>query len=353
MEAGFNRAAQLWKNWEQKQQMLREVFGTHPVATNLDRQQYDYLRQGMQRISAPSADEKMVLELIVAAQDKLERRLYPNPVIRFFHQVKDALITGPIQAARQERLASQNILELEGKLGQLGFSGEKLDLREKLDYQRGAVQLSLSSDTGAGKELLADLKLEMDAKGNYQLKEMSVSLRDPADSLGDRAHTFPSSLALTAKDAFHLLQGRAVFKWDGYTENDRWLQLDFKGAGSGQGTLRSFGAESRFDLKKELVVLAGELNKGDLAANEVLKALEAGKQVMAKPPLGEAVFLEADPANRQVLLRDAKQRPITLDELKESKAQQKQELENALAPKRELNLEKQTVKETAQALQMS
>lgn len=38
MPGEFNRAAQLWKNWEQKQQMLKDVFSGDSVSADLDRQ---------------------------------------------------------------------------------------------------------------------------------------------------------------------------------------------------------------------------------------------------------------------------------------------------------------------------
>ncbi len=108
--------------------------------------------------------------------------------------------------------------------------------------------------------------------GRYELEGYTGALKDPSGNIQERSFRFAASLALTAKEAVNLLEGRAVLKQDGTREAGNWLQLDFKSIDrNGEHVLKSYSADQGFDLKKELAVLAGELGRGELAANEVLK----------------------------------------------------------------------------------
>ncbi|RZJ76743.1 MAG: hypothetical protein EOO45_01130 [Flavobacterium sp.] len=349
MAGEFNRAAQLWKNWEDKQQMLKDVFGGDAVAADLGRQKYDFLTQGMHLINRPSADEKMVLELITKATVKLEKELYPNPLLRLLHQVKEIVFDKPMQVARQQKMLAANVIALDNTLNRYGFGAANNDLARKLDYQQQSIGIDLAGTGDTSRNLQISLTLEKDPSGRFQLDSFSAVLKDASGLAPERSYRFPAAMRVTAKDAVNLLEGRAVFKQGEGRESGNWLQLDFDREDQRGGpVLKSINPHQGFDLKKELATLAGELSRGELAGNDVLKALEAGKQVAIKPVLGEVVFLEADPAKTQVLIKDMGGAPISLDQLKENKAQQKQELENSLMPVRTLTFEKQ--KETEQSL---
>ncbi len=153
MSGQINRAAQLWQNWEQKQQMLKEVFGGDAVAADLSRQKHDFLTQGMHQITRPSADEKMVLELIGKATGKLEKQLYPNPLIRLLHKVKELVYDQPLRAAKMERQKLGDVFRLETALEKLGIAGSKLDLASALDYQRQSIELNIAAPYGTARIL--------------------------------------------------------------------------------------------------------------------------------------------------------------------------------------------------------
>ncbi len=353
MAGEFNRASQLWKNWEQKQQMLKDVFSGDSVSADLDRQKYDFLSRGMHQISRPSDDEKMVLELIGKATGKLEKQLYPHPVMRLLHHLKQWIYDKPLWLARQEKLQAANLVQLDAALNKHGFGGAGIQLAEKLDYQLQSIGIDLTAPGAATHNMTVQLHLEKDASGHYQLDGFTASLKDGSGLSSVRSYQFPAAMDVSAKEAFNLLEGRAVFKQPAGQDSGHWLQLDFSGVEARDPLMKTFRQQEGPDLKKELAVLAGELNRGELAANDIIKALERGGQVAARPILGEPVFLEADPAGRKVLLRDSSQQPITLAELKESKAQQKQEVDQSRKPSQQVDLNRQKLKKQEHSLSIS
>jgi len=350
----INRAAELWRNWEDKQQMLQGVFNGDAVAADLSRQQYDFLTQGMHRINAPSSDEKMVLELIKRATGKLERKLYPIALIRILHKVKELLYDKPFLSAKMDRVKTNDVFRLKSTLNKMGIAADKLNLPAVLDYQRVAINLKVSSPYGTSGNLELSLHLEKDSSDRYQLDSYTATLKSSSLELQDRSYSFPVSLNVAAKDALNLLEGRAVFKQDEGKQSGNWLQLDFKSVDQkGQPVLKSYGSDQGFERKKELAVLAGELNRGELSANGIQKGLEAGKQVMIKPVLGDALFIEANPVERGILLKNEKQQPITLTQLKQEQAQQQLEREASVSPARQFTFEKQKPKEADFSFQIS
>lgn len=306
----------------------------------------------MHQISRPSADEKMVLELIGKATGKLERQLYPYPVIRLLHQLKQLIYDKPLWLIRQEKLQAANLINLDAALNKHGFGGAKIQLAEKLDYQRQSIGIDLVAPGGSTHTMEVKLHLEKDVSGRYHLGGFTASLNGSSGFSNGRSYRFPAAMEVSAKEALNLLEGRAVFKQPAGHDSGHWLQLDFPGAGARNPLMKTFRQQDGLDLKQELVVLAGELNRGKLAANDITKAMEKGSQVAVRPILDELVFLEADPAGRSVLLRDGSQQPISLAGLKEIRMHQKQELEASLKPvqQAELNRHKLKAQEHSQSI---
>lgn len=342
MDSG-NRAIALWRNWEAKEKMLLEVFGRDKVAENLWREKLDFLSAGMQRIGSVTPDEKLVLGLIKKSALRLEKELYPTILKRYAYRVKRMFLDRPIAGFRFRRLKKQNIAGLEKVIDQMGIDTARLNLQRSLDFEKQQVDVSLSSPLSAGNRFEIALHLEKDISGQFQLEGYSAKLSNALNPGSNRSFGFKADLGISSREALNLLQGRAVLKeLAGLDMTERkWLQMDFS-ASAGSPILHEFSA-SGFNLPEQLEKIAGGLNRPELLAVPILRAMEQGNQVVVQHLSGEKVFLEASPLSGKIVLRDEQQRAVTLEKVLKTKAK-------SVALKPELKISRVRQKQQDQSL---
>ncbi|KRT15951.1 hypothetical protein ASU31_10605 [Pedobacter ginsenosidimutans] len=342
MAAEVNRAIALWRNWEAKEKMLLEVFGHGKISENLGREKLEFLSAGMQRISSASPDEKLVLAIIRKSIRRLEKELYPHPVVRLANKIKRLVLDQPLVRLKEGRLKKRNMAALDKVTSGLGIDTTKLNLKRALDFQRQQVDISLSSLQRAGKRFEMVLHLEKDVSGQFKLQGYSGKLENTFDPESNRSFGFDVAMDISSQEALNLLQGRAVLKDFGVggISEAKWLQLDFTSLNA--PLLREFGKADGFDLGKQMEQIAGGLNRPELLSSHILKAMERGNHIAVNSLSGEKILLEASPLSGKILLRDERLRVVSLEkvirkkeksleikpELKISKVQQKQQTQS-------------------------
>lgn len=320
MDAG-NRAIALWRNWEAKEKMLLEVFGHGKVSENLVREKYMFLSEGMRRIGAASEDEKLVLGLIKKSALRLGKQLYPHPVLRLFYRVKRMVFDRPVLDYKLARARKKNLSALDKVISSLGVDTARLNLAAALDSGKKQVDIPLSSALSAGRQFEMELHLERESSGELKFSGYSARLKNAFDPAMSRSFGFDAALGISSSEALNLLQGRAVLKdygSEGFS-GAGWLQLDFA-ASSGSGpVLRELAKADGFDLERQLEALAKALGRPELASGGVLNAMERGNQVMVQDASGDRLYLEASALSGKLLLRDEKQRPVSLEKVLKAK----------------------------------
>jgi len=324
-----NRAIVLCENWQDKMIMLEEVFGKG-IEKDIARQKYDFLQEGINRISkGASQDEKLVLDMVRKTVGKLEKQLYPNPLIRILRRLKSVLYDQPVQAAKFKKLKTENLASLTDTLGGLGLNPDKLNLDRKLDFEQARTVIDLISPWGTN-NYEVKVSFDKDASGQYQMSSYTGMLKDWSNPEKNRSYTFDVNLGINAREAANLLQGRAVLKYYPVGENrmaSKWMQLDFKNlTPDGKSQLKETPADHDFNLRQEVTKIAKTLNKPELASMKALNGMEEGNQIALKQLNGKTTYLEASPLNKQIVILNDKQQPITLEQLKKQK-------EAALKPK--------------------
>lgn len=321
MNGQVNRAAQLWQNWEEKEKMLREVFGRKPPSENFNKQRYEFLSRGMDRISKDiTPDEKLVLGLIKKATARLEKELYPNRLLRLVRKVKRVLYDKPRAASKLKGMKEDNIRSLNQALSGLGFDAEKLNLNKILDFERREINLNMATSYGVDHNFKVQLHLEKGADGMYQLQGYTGTLKNPNEPDGGKSCRFDAGTNINALEAVNLLQGRAVMKNFQIGENrmaSKWVQLDL--ASDGKPALKEVDANHEFNIRQEITKVEQVLDKPELYSTKVLRGMEKGNQVALKHVSGGTTYLEADPLAKRILIRNERQQPVTLDKLKKEK----------------------------------
>jgi len=319
MEGQKNRAIGLWESWHQKQTMLESVFGSG-IAAELDKEKFEFLSAGIARITpGANADERLVLAMLSKTTRRLEKQLYPSPVLRVLLKIKSLLYDRPVQAAKFRKLKTENMESLSRSLSSIGINADQLNLDKKLDFESPSLDLAIVSPYGTDHNFKINLHMQRNELGAYELKGYTAELKDSLNAEKSRSYRFDATMGVNMRETVNLLQGRAVMKHYHTSENrmgSKWLQLDFKRlTAEGKPLLKEMGADYEFNIRQQVTGIASTLEKWDLTSSRVLDGLEKGNQIVLKQVSGETAYLEANAIERQVLIRDSQQKPVKLESL--------------------------------------
>lgn len=308
-----NRAAQLYQNWESKQTELEAMGGMKPDGAGLLKLKYDFLREGLYRISLnPAEQEKLHLFALETVVGKLQKQLYPNLLVRWSLRLKEALWDKPRHLRSFEAQRAENIAELTVMLKKTGMSGLTGNLENSLDYESPQQTISgihLLADQG---KLLVALQLEKERVGVYKPLDYQVVWNTADEQV--RSCRIPAESGIDLSEAFNLLQGRAVYKGFENVEGKvirQWVQLDPKASGT-EKPLVTFLPGHDFDLKKQLQEVAVQLETYGLMKEQTLKQLEMGSQVAVELNGKGSFQVQANPGAKSLDLFDHNQQPVSL-----------------------------------------
>ncbi|WP_339750819.1 hypothetical protein [Algoriphagus aquimarinus] len=121
----------------------------------------------------------------------------------------------------------QNIEELQDRMKYSGF-GDTLnqELEKKIKAGKSNFELTLTKEVGE-KKLDYELHFRKSDEGKYYYNGFDAKLTNPDGK--EQSQRFYQNQGISAKEAFNLLEGRAVFKSLFNKEGERynaWLQLD-------------------------------------------------------------------------------------------------------------------------------
>lgn len=213
--------------------------------------------------------------------------------------------------------------------------------QENLDYLNERLKYS-GFDESLGKELEKKLKAgsenftipaQMEVEGRkmdmqlhfgksnvsdrYFFNKYDVSLTNNNPSIEPKTHTFYANQGVTVKEAFNLMEGRAVQKSLLNADKEpykAWLQLDLGvKEENGNFKLDQYHENYGYDLKKVLESLpikeAFDGNKADW----LLKSVQKGNQypvTMQKDGKEELMYVEANPKYKSVNVFDSQKRMV-------------------------------------------
>ncbi|WP_246611456.1 hypothetical protein [Arthrospiribacter ruber] len=217
---------------------------------------------------------------------------------------------------------------------------ENLDyLKERLKYSGFDESLGtqLEKKLKAGEEnFTLPLKMEVEGRNmdmqlhfgksavsdRYFFNKYDVSLSNANASIEPKTHTFYANQGVTVKEAFNLMEGRAVMKNLLNAEKEpykAWLQLDLGvKEQNGNFKMEQYHENYGYDVKKVLENLpikeAFDPNKADW----LLKAVQKGNQypvTMQKDGKEELMYVEANPKFKSVNVYDSQMRTVKTNEL--------------------------------------
>lgn len=217
---------------------------------------------------------------------------------------------------------AENLKYLTDNLKYMGF-GEKLneELQQKMQDGKTDFQLTASVEFNK-KSFEATLNFrKSDSSDMYFFNNYQASLEK---SNGEKVeHTFylNKGKGVTAKEAFNLLDGRAVHKdlvtKDG-NEYKAWLQLDFENKTDKGFEVKQFHENYGYDLKAAV----GKFAVAELNDPEKEKALMASLQkgnvqsvTIEKDGESHKMFMEANPQYKNVTLYDSSMKMVAKESI--------------------------------------
>lgn len=232
----------------------------------------------------------------------------------------------PVQNYSQQNPSNMertNLDYLKDNLKYLGF-GDKLNDKLEASLREGKPQFQLQAQMEYnGKPFEATLNFrQSEQTGMYFFNNYKASLERTNGESVSQTFYLNKGKGVTTKEAFNLLDGRAVQK-DMVTKEGQkysgWLQLDFeKQDARGNHKVKQFHEVYGYDLKAAVGKLAvaelGDPKKDE----ELMKSLQKGNLqavTIEKDGMASKMFIEADPQFKKVTLYDANLKMVPKEDL--------------------------------------
>ena len=213
---------------------------------------------------------------------------------------------------------NENLQYLKDNLKYMGF-GEKQNesLERHLKEGKEAFQLTFNAEINQ-KTFEASLNFrKSDSSDMYFFNSYNASLERKTGEKVDQTFYLNKGKGVTAKEAFNLLDGRAVFKElankEGQTYN-AWVQLDFNNKDKNNNhEVKQYHENYGYDLKAAVSKFAiSELNDGE-KEKALMQSLQKGNVqsvTFEKDGSAHKMFIEANPQYKTVNLYDAQMKRV-------------------------------------------
>lgn len=214
----------------------------------------------------------------------------------------------------------RNLEYLKNQLKETGF-GQQLHGQLEDNIQKRLAEFTLRDQrTFDRDELICSLHFKRSPDSDlYFFSSFLSSLKKQGQGQKiNQSFAIASPYGITLKEAFNLMDGRAVNKnltdKDGKIYN-AWLGLDFKNVdANGNYKVRQFDQNHGFDLEKSLLRLSIKELTQPVEKERLLASLRKGNRQEVKLMEGASelkVFIEANPEFRAIIITDGRARKLS------------------------------------------
>ncbi len=223
---------------------------------------------------------------------------------------------------------NENLQYLTDNIKYMGF-GEtlKADLERNMGEGKGEFQLNFKAEINK-KPFEATLNFrKSDSTDMYFFNNYHASLAKSNGEKNEQTFYLNKGKGVTAKEAYNLLDGRAVHK-DLTTKEGQpykaWIQLDFENKDKNNNfEVKQFHENYGYDLKAAVEKFSvAELNDPD-KSKALMQSLEKGNVqsvTIEKDGSSHKMFMEADPQYKKVTLYDSNMKMVAKESLEQYKS---------------------------------
>ncbi len=223
---------------------------------------------------------------------------------------------------------NENLQYLKDNIKYMGF-GEtlKAELERNMGEGKGEFQLHFKAEINK-KPFEATLNFrKSDSTDMYFFNNYNASLEKSNGEKNEQTFYLNKGKGVTAKEAYNLLDGRAVHK-DLTTKEGQpykaWIQLDFENKDKNNNfEVKQFHENYGYDLKAAVEKFAvAELNDPE-KAKALMQSLEKGNVqsvTIEKDGSSHKMFMEADPQYKKVTMYDSNMKMVAKESLEQYKS---------------------------------
>lgn len=313
-----NRVLAAFKAWEDQKTELQALLKAGAAdERTLNMLQLSHLRQAKHRLdNTARPDEQPFMPLLSTHIARLEKKLYPNTLQRWFYQLKNHFFDGPAYIRREEQQRSLNMENLKAQLAEAGLSSIGGRLEKHLDPDLHQVRLPLNCQLDGERKLNINLHFEKDAVGDFQLVRLGGSLMQNGQKIKTHDFELADWPGLRSNQVLSLLEGRALKQH--YTDttgqqNERWVELGAQG-------VQHYEPGQGLDVKTALA----DMPQITGSKPEMTRYIENGQRAPAHWKVDrhyQRIYVQADPANHALKILDEKGRMITPEKLNQNARQ--------------------------------
>jgi hypothetical protein len=273
-------------------------------------------------------------------ESRLEKELQINPDVNGLHNKEGNAFTDALIdhfEAQQSLFNSQlktnvmnneNLQYLTDNIKYMGF-GEtlKAELEKNMGEGKGEFQLHFKAEINK-KPFEAKLNFrKSDSSDMYFFNNYHASLEKSNGEKNEQTFYLNKGKGITAKEAYNLLDGRAVHK-DLVTKEGQpykaWIQLDFENKDSKNNfEVKQFHENYGYDLKASVEKFAVAEMKDPEKEKALMQSLQKGNVqsvTIEKDGSSHKMFMEADPQFKKVTLYDSNMKMVAKESLEKYKS---------------------------------
>lgn len=306
--------------WHTREERLSKLF-SFSLSSNraLTKEKLEYYDRIAAKYSGTrDSDERFALRALTEERRKMEKQLYPNPLVRLTRRYLVLPLLQLLVRRQTEKKLNINSHSLHDKVQRTGFNG----LSEKIDQhiRQGQQQFSIPVTyyVNEKERLDHELSFAKDNTGAYNFNGYKTSLHNELKPEKNKETYFSMTAgqAINVTEAHNLLSGRSIQK-DG-----NWLQCDFNDKDqNGNYRLKTFQSAYGFNVEQAIKNLPFKESLTDTETAKLTGALKQGQRqavTFVKDGKEQRYYIEANPQFKTVNLFDEHSKKITLSSVTKS-----------------------------------
>lgn len=257
-------------------------------------------------------DERLTLKMLRYERSHLEKKLYPNLLLRMLHRVLVAPVKQQIIVRQDNRKLAGNSQALHQEVQRTGFPDLSVKIDEQIMQKQQQFSIPVSYYLNDKERVDHELSFVKDQFGQYHFEGYKTALYNEAkpDEKRQQYFSMRHEHIVNTTEAYNLLSGRCI------QNGGTWLQLNLNDKDQhGHFRVKQFHSDYGYDLDNALQQLplkelqnAGETGK----LNDALKNGEKSSVSFVRDGNEQRFYIEANPQFKTVNIYDEHSRKITL-----------------------------------------
>lgn len=311
----INRVETELNQWRSREDRFSKLF-SFSLASNRsllkEKLQY-YDRIAAKYTGTQNLDERFALRMLRQERNRIEKQLYPNPILRLLRRMMVVPVREQIVLRRSNKKAEENSQALHHQVQRAGFMGLSTKIEEQIKQGQQQFSLPVSYYLNNNERLDHQLSFVKGNSGLYQFEGYKTTLYNESKPNEKRQQYFNlrNEYNVNATEAYNLLSGRSIHR------EQTWIQLDFNDKDqNGNFRVKQFHSDYGYNLETALqqLPLKELLNKDE--TDKLHGALKSGHRISVsflKDGKEQQFYIEANPQFKSVNIYDEHSRKLTLN----------------------------------------